>query len=483
MNQIILYIIQITIIVTIGLFVSDSSYAGRYIVSSTSTSSNWSAAEWTNYPNPPTCTAVTPQTAMTRAQAGDIVYFRGGSGGNYSVTPINGRYQTPYLNPANSGISGSPIIFRNYPGEKPIIVNAAHNCSNTAEDSCHLPVMGSYGRDYIIIDGFQFGITQSWSIEGYTTVRFEASRNCTIQNSEFKNLNDMSGPAYANPASVKIHGDGGSYNINTTVRNCHFIGGINAPNNRFNHIITYATTGTLIENITIENAGAGINFKDGAVNATVRNSFFRMISSDTYPHIKLGMEAGRPWNVVNIYQNVFLIASTACGAIGPYNTGSILNIYNNIFYGPGSTFGYREQETPNASGVSFWNNVFENLEAIYGFQSTHIPFYCNYNIYSSSSLFQSIAGGTTYFTFADWQSVGYDENGHRETITWANAGGTTAADYKFVSYNKFNGRGGPYPSVIGAYITGNETIGYSATNYLPLPGERLRPPSGFRVLR
>ncbi len=482
MNRKIRFVSLIAIIITIGILIGSTAYAGRYIVSSTATSTNWSAAEWTNYPYPPTCTPVTPQTAMSRAVAGDTIFFRGGTGGNYSITPIDRNYQTPFLNPSNSGTSGSPITFRNYPEETPIIVNAARDCSSTAADRCMNPVMGASGRDWIVIDGFQFGNTQSWSNEGYTAVRFEASRNCTVQNSVFKNLNNMSGPTYANPASVMIHGDG-SYNVNTSVRNCYFTGGINSPGNRFNTIITYATTGTLIENVTIENAGAGINFKDGAVHSTVRFSFFRTISTDDYTHIKLAAQQDHPWNVVNIYQNVFLVASTANGAIGPHNTGAILNIYNNVFYGPGAKSGYQEQEAPNVSGVSFWNNVFARFSTHHGFQLSNRPAYCNYNIYDSSSTFSSIAGGTNYSTFSSWQSAGYDANGAREPIAWANPGGTSAADYKFTSTHKNSGRGGFYASVIGAYITGYEIIGYSNDISLSIPEVRMQSPSGLRVLR
>ena len=58
--------------------------ADRYVVDSTTSSTNWNAAKWTNYPDSPTCQPCTPQTAMANAQAGDTVYFRGGSGGNYT---------------------------------------------------------------------------------------------------------------------------------------------------------------------------------------------------------------------------------------------------------------------------------------------------------------------------------------------------------------------------------------------------------------
>ena len=52
-------------------------YGAKYIVDSTADSSEWSAAEWTNYPEEPDCTPCTPETAMKNAAAGDIVYFRG----------------------------------------------------------------------------------------------------------------------------------------------------------------------------------------------------------------------------------------------------------------------------------------------------------------------------------------------------------------------------------------------------------------------
>jgi len=445
-----------------------SADAARYISGPSGTATNLANCTWSTYPTAygyaasDTTHTCTPATVFAGAVAGDTVYFRGGSGGNYNVSPDRGSYQAPKLNPANSGSSGSPITFIAYPGETPIIVNAEHSCTDVSQDECMNPVMGSYGQDYIIIDGFQFGNTQSWSNEGYAAVRFENADNCIARNCVFKNLNNMDGPTYANPASVMLHGDAvGGHNTGTQVTNCYFTGGISSPSNRFNSIIFYNTDGTIIEKITIEDAGAGINMKNGVTNAIVRYSFFRTISTDTYTHIKLGREAGEASDTVDIYQNIFLVAATSNGAIGPYNVCTDINIYNNTFYGPGSTSGYEEQESPDSANVSFWNNLFANLEDNIKFQTTEVPVYCDYNIYSTLTNFKSVAGGTTYSTFSSWQGAGYDAHGARESVTFTNAGGTNPADYKFTSTTKNSGRGGSYASVIGAYITGGEQIGYS----------------------
>ena len=80
-----------------------------YYVSNNSVSTDWQAAQNIETPT-------TPETAMQNAQAGDVVFFRGG---RYDVG--QSRYPWTVLYPENSGTSDSLIIFRAYPNEIPII--------------------------------------------------------------------------------------------------------------------------------------------------------------------------------------------------------------------------------------------------------------------------------------------------------------------------------------------------------------------------
>ena len=69
-----------------------------------------------------------------------------------------------------------------------------------------------------------------------------------------------------------------------------------------------------------------------------------------------------------------------------------------------------------------------------------------------------------------------DTHSYYENPTFANAGGVNPWDYKSSAVHKNNGRGGSYASVIGAYITGNEQIGYSLS-----VGPPPAPPKGLRI--
>jgi len=489
MSQKIRHLLQITIIVIVGFMVSDPANAGRYIVSSIATSTNWSAAEWTNYPNTPSCTPVTPQTAFARAQAGDTVYFRGGAGGNYNVSPTN--YLTPALNPSNSGTAGSPITFTNYPGETPIIVNANHNCTSIYDDGCIGPVMGSHNKDYIVLDGFQFGNTQSWDNEGYTLVRFTGSKYCTIQNCVFKSLTNFVSKnawSYSNPTMIGLYGNDGVTQTDTLISNCFLTGG--ADNDRFNAIISYDATRVTIQYTTIESSRGGICLKDGGIDWTIRYNFIRNMA-DAYPLIKAGADgAGVRFRNLKAYQNVILLSSSNWGAFGTWNYGDTANIYNNTIYGANGTYNgiWATSETAGNTNISFFNNVVARAGKFYYFKSGESPLLADYNIYDNRTPFSATSNGTTH-NWSNWRgTAGYDAHSYNEAVTWANAGGTTAADYKCISSHKFNGRGGPYASVIGAYITGNETIGYSGTSpFSPSPAPpsdgSIQPPVGLRVLQ
>ena len=443
-------------------------FAGRYVVSSTASSTNWSAASWTNYPSAFSGTACIPATAMANAVAGDTVYFRGGQGGNYSVP--GGYYEMPVWNPSRSGTAGNPITFTNYPNETPIIINTTQYSSD--------PIMGSNGYSYITIDGFQFGTGAS--NEGIAALRFQSANNWIVKNCVWKCVNLGSYNWGPNTQAIYSDGAAGGTMYNALIQNCLFTGGQSAIDQHFNFINIYFTNQLTIEYCTFELGWGGVNLKNGGVDFTVRYNFFRNIQDYGYGSLKLGGQGG-PWSNVNIYQNVFIQAAGTNAAICPWGSGSGLHIYNNTIYGVASGM-YADSESPTITNLDIYNNVAQTPTYTAVFQTRTTLAYMDYNIFygAQSWTYQ----GSNSASLAAWKARGWDTHSYYENPVFANAGGSLPSNYKISAAHKNSGRGGAYSSVIGAYITGNEQIGYvnpSGSPPPPPPDPPPSPPAGFRI--
>lgn len=86
-------------------------------------------------------TSVNNGDASEAAQAGDTVIVKPGT---YTATQGTGKRYDPIWCPENSGTSGNPITIR---AEGPVILRS--NTGTIGE-----PVIGAYGRDHIVWDGF-----------------------------------------------------------------------------------------------------------------------------------------------------------------------------------------------------------------------------------------------------------------------------------------------------------------------------------------
>ena len=107
----------------------------------------------------------------------------------------------------------------------------------------------------------------------------------------------------------------------------------------------------------------------------------------------------------------------------------------------------------------------------------------NYNNYYNVSTW-NINGysGTDYSSLSSWQrGINSDLNSNTNNPNFVNPGGSTPEDYKRTSY-PVDGRGGSYASIMGAYITGNEIIGYSSdhSEWGTPPVEKPSAPRDFR---
>ena len=122
----------------IALAASTTVHAAVYYVTP-SGAATWSAC--TNIGTP-----CAPATAMANSQAGDTVYFRGGTytvGESWGNTPSYGD-----LMPKNSGTASQPITFRNYPGEVPVIDGTV--TAGRDDTIC----LGAVNVSFIVWDGF-----------------------------------------------------------------------------------------------------------------------------------------------------------------------------------------------------------------------------------------------------------------------------------------------------------------------------------------
>ncbi len=419
-------------VVFFGLFgLAGSSQGADYYVSPTGTAT-W--IDCTNINTP--CKA---STALTNAMAGDVVYFRGGTYTpandpvpQWVATGENDRWELPAWNPSNSGTTGTPITFKAYPGEIPILIHYQYG-----------PVIGSNGRNYIIWDGFQGTRT---SIFAFAAFRNGAD-HCTIQNCKIVGYD---------------FGASGGNNMNI---NAHSVTYLTIKNNILSHskggghncagILFYSVSYSTIENNEVYDCTAGIFDKDGGQYNTYRYNY---IHSNSDMGFLLMTESGGPNpNNVSVYQNV-LINNYAHIHFGGDKTKSNMNIYNNTMYNATTEDGIAVWEG-GTNGVNVYNNIvyIAFRGPLYNDGNTDV--FSNYNNFYLVTQYR--LGSNTYSPLSQWQSVtNFDLDSLESNPKFVNPGGSSARDYKLQVDSPCRGKGKDGKD-IGAYITGNEIIGYS----------------------
>jgi len=207
-------------------------------------------------------------------------------------------------------------------------------------------------------------------------------------------------------------------------------------------------------------------------------------------------------------------------AASSVSTDTNLVINNNIFVTVGALSAVPlSNGLPDANYLRFYNNTLYNSTGIYWWaigsdpDQDYLEYFNNINYVDSDDRYFSLptsnrasgdeanwfvylnennyyatgATGTFWYdnaakatTLANWQSYlsgegatsGNDETGSVATDPgFVNASGlfNTPTDFKRSSYTA-NGRGGSWPSVMGAYVTGNETIGVTSSAGTGVPG-------------
>lgn len=422
--------------------------AADYYISPTGTAT-W--AQCTNINTP--CSW---QTAMANAVADDVVFFRGGT---YDVGLIGPQRDYANMHPASSGTPGHPITFRAYPNERPTVTATVDVNSTAAYFGC------SYS-DHVVWDGFAATLqlysgatgnaeTQTWGSWG--------SDYCTIRNGDFTGVN-VAGRPY-NTSFVRV--EGSSY---TTVENNYFhdltdVNSVGAVAVNTAAVWLFISSNTVIRNNTMENCRGGVYGKVAPTLASVHHNFIYDTSGTCFRGVNFNCTIAGACTGHNVYQNVIVGCETGMQAVTT-SAASAFRYYNNTIYSNNDN--HNGIYAGGAlTGAEFFNNVIAGKSPYERFALATVAYADNNIFYNSGSNVWSVEWSTNYTTLSAWTAAtGFDANSFVEDPLFANPGGSRPEDYKIASAHRNSGRGGSYPTVIGAYITGDEVIGYSST-YLP----------------
>lgn len=224
---------------------------------------------------------------------------------------------------------------------------------------------------------------------------------------------------------------------------------------------------TVVHGNTFLDMPHAVQTKGSADGITSYNNFFY--------GVKVPFHWVQQWSGIKdflIYNNIAVLPSSGIfvDGIGAVSWANNL-IYNNTIYCQGDCTGVLQPS--NMLEVRFFNNILYGASGITTFlrydTGVNAPIYSDYNNYytqGTANWRMAVSPGAystnTYTSLGAWNAAsGLDMNSAIANPNFVNPGGNTAADYKRTSYPT-NGRGGSYASIMGAYITGNETIGYVA---------------------
>ncbi len=402
-------------------------------------------------------TSRTTPSENQAARAGDSVVVRTGT---YYTSGIGSRYEPAY-NPVNSGTSTAPIVF-----QADGVVRLSYSSGSGA-------MIGTYRRDYISWKGFYINETTAPSRPDTGSVVLWNTTGSSIENCEIDG--NGSDGRQDNHNGIRLE-----HANNVVVRNnriYNVLYGNGSTHHNAAGIMAYFSTGALIEHNEIYGSGSGIFVKGGDNrDFTVRYNLVRNNSKGIlfmYTHAQ-----GRHL----VYQNISKDNNAGISIeLGSKN----VNIVNNTLVGnhDGIRFG---TYADTMSNISVQNNiVMTTNEAVSGGEAqVATPFFLEHNLYYDNAGGWSIAGAA-YQSISAWKAaLGGSQLGDDYFSITANpllqdagAGNfrlrsdspALQAGIDVLDLNR-NGTTSD-PISLGAYITGNETIG------LLTDGGAVSPPS------
>lgn len=257
-------------------------------------------------------------------------------------------------------------------------------------------------------------------------------------------------------------------------------------------LTAYGHQNLVIEQNTFKNAwNFALLLKDTIDNCTIRRNFFY---DNAQGAIRIGNNsvAQVAGTLGRIYQNIITKVPNPGPAGGALGHGELddggaivpvsgqldnntFEVYNNVIDDVDGNYGDLSMRV-GAMKFNWFNNIHSrslNYAVSPYSASKFTPVYLDYNTYSGGGkwVMNSALGGTGFDSsvFADWKTyantyllVGANPDANSVTTDpgFLNGSGTWTlpTDFKRGNYVA-NGRGGSWPSVMGAYITGTEQIG------------------------
>ncbi len=448
------------------------SFAGTYYVSSSGSGS--------------TCSSATPcaaSYAMAHAVAGDTWIFQ--SGTYWVGTQSSSDYRAPILGPANSGTAGNPITFMSQTplGAVMVGVSVVANNGNGLDTPGVANVIGSENKQYIIWNGFKL---EAFTTNGGTT---PAVPQIAITDGGNSNYNLGNEVINCECVGTSIANGGGNialirleYQQNALIQN-NYLHDISDPTGDHNveGLWTFMTQGITVTQNTFYNNSENIFSKYGSINDTYSLNLLLPITAAgiSYGNASFFIQNFEgPVTNMTITQNI-IIGSLMSVLFNPAEGGgepNSISIYNNTMYNA-STVAYAVSTSDLGATWSAWNNIIaapSGSDYLFWEYANEVPTVLDYNDYyalGGSPVWGDQIYATNYTTssLSSWQThTGFDTHSVTTNPNFVNGSGafSLATDFKRSSYPT-NGRGGSYAAVMGAYITGNETIGYTTASTVP----------------
>ncbi len=396
--------------------------------------------------------AAAPNTAEA-ADAGDVVDVVG----NHAVAG-SGLRMTPAWNPANSGTSGSPVVFRSTTG------------SVLSLSSSEGPVIGARSRSYITWQGFTInGVdAPSTSDTGHIDI-FESDHvqilDCTI-------TGDVDHPdtGQGNYNAIRVEASDDCLIQDCTLSEIAeegVYGGNQAA------IMTYDANRLTVEYCTIHQVGVGVYFKgthdvDGESQADniVR---YNLIYDARSRGIEIGSAQGG-----ECYQNIIYRVNGAPAGIHVQGWAATTyipaspvewDIYNNVIDGCDIGISYEGLgDIARHIDLRVWNNIVLNCRLSVGSTALSGPGDTahEHNIYHGST--QAVANFGSNLSLASWQALSPAQDSASPVAITSDPLFTDEAGHDYhlqggspaVSQGRTFG-GGTVNA--GAYLTGSESIG------------------------
>lgn len=401
----------------------------------------------------------------TPVVAGDTVYVKNGTYAD--IVPASDITVSIKYNPVNTGTASAPIALRAYtpssgPRHRPLVTRLLSSNPETN------PVFGSWGRSYIIWDGISSG-TGAY-------VRFNDCQGCVLENSLIER---GPGSGSGNYDGVWIENSVEVIIRNNVVRNSY---SIDNQSGNGSCIKLWNNQGVNIHHNDISRCQTGIYNKSGGLsNIFEYNYIFEILGTQNNPGIRIVNTYDLPSSDNVVRYNVIVSAQRGIYALDRLTRN--LQIYNNTIYDVSA--GVVADPAPSGSpSMRVYNNAIVRRDTTGSDQAHHVyndwahpdpdvppDLLSNYSSFfglsSAQARFAPYIGAGAIESLTQWQARGYDLTAIVADPLFVGplTSPFPATVFKLqggsplVNAGRVGGVDGGAAVNIGAYPTGNETIG------------------------